>query len=368
MLESQPEKNFCETMKARKHIESIHVLRGFAALLVVLEHIVGRAGYDGFNHYFGWLDNLGSSGVAIFFVISGFVLPFSLDNSYKVKNYPKFMLRRFVRIEPTYIASIIFSIVVVSAVTRLAPNATPWVPSASNLMAHLLYLIPFTGEDWIQGVYWTLAVEFQFYIIIGLLYPLIKQTYSSKKISIIVIPFVFSCFAFLYSFCEPVQLLKYSPYFALGLFLALHYRSRLSYPTVLLTLSMMTLPALVSGIPPIDWCVSLSTFFVILYWKPAPLSHSLLGRVALFGGTISYSWYVTHQMLASVGESAAKFIATKSFLPMLDLWVNLLPIAVFGCSVLVAWIFYFLIERPTQRLSRQITYKSKLAKTEISLS
>jgi peptidoglycan/LPS O-acetylase OafA/YrhL len=56
---------------------------------------------------FGWI------GVDIFFVISGFIIPFPLWKAAFVfeKHWRSFLFKRLIRIEPTYILSIIFTIV-----------------------------------------------------------------------------------------------------------------------------------------------------------------------------------------------------------------------------------------------------------------
>src|SRR5258708_27134879 len=40
------------------------------------------------------------------------------------------------------------------------------------LLDHLFYLNDFVGAPWISTVYWTLAIEFQWYLLVGLLYVL----------------------------------------------------------------------------------------------------------------------------------------------------------------------------------------------------
>ncbi|AOY83930.1 acyltransferase [Moorena producens JHB] len=342
----------------KEYLNSIHVLRGIAALLVVCEHIVGRSPYSTFNQYFGWLNNLGHYGVVAFFVISGFLLPFSLGEDYNLNKYGRFMLRRVVRIEPTYLGSIALSCVVIFVITRIAPNAEPWMPSVKQILSNIFYLVPFTNDTWILGVYWTLAIEFQFYVIIGLLHPGFRRLSQQSTLNISFISILFSLLVFASPWCEPLQLIKYSPYFALGILLAMQFRYKLPYPNLVLTLIAITIPAILSGLALSEWLIGLVTFFIILYWKPPSLSDSLLGRALLFGGTISYSWYVTHQLLASVGESVAKFISSQSSLPLRDILVNLVPVGVFVFSIIFAWLLYILIEKPTHKLARRIRYKA----------
>jgi peptidoglycan/LPS O-acetylase OafA/YrhL len=65
------------------HFESVHLLRGIAAMLVLMAH--------SFRSFYFWdvpwfeksVLDFGQIGVSVFFVISGFVLPLSLQKSYR---------------------------------------------------------------------------------------------------------------------------------------------------------------------------------------------------------------------------------------------------------------------------------------------
>src|SRR5271169_5335799 len=93
-----------------QRIGVINALRALAALFVAWGHFVaGQGKYLSLSGKYGYL------GVHIFFVISGFVIPWSLYRSrYALHDYSRFLLKRNVRLYPPYLASI--------AVTVLATN------------------------------------------------------------------------------------------------------------------------------------------------------------------------------------------------------------------------------------------------------
>ena len=80
---------------------NLQILRAVAALIVVLYHIRGTAESYNYNpKIISLLGNLGSSGVDIFFVISGFImLHTQFDNKQTVLNFFK---KRIIRIAPLY--------------------------------------------------------------------------------------------------------------------------------------------------------------------------------------------------------------------------------------------------------------------------
>jgi len=113
---------------------------------------------------YGWL------GVDVFFVISGFVIPFSLfGRGYSVRQFPQFLLRRMVRLEPPYLVSIALVLAVWSlAAVSLGLGDDRPEYSWAQVASHLLYAVPLTHFTWISQAYWSLAYEFVFYIVAGL--------------------------------------------------------------------------------------------------------------------------------------------------------------------------------------------------------
>jgi peptidoglycan/LPS O-acetylase OafA/YrhL len=113
---------------------------------------------------YGWL------GVDVFFVISGFVIPLSLyGKGYGLRDFPSFLLRRLVRLEPAYLVSIAVVLVLWYA-SSVAPGFAGQAPDYSlpQLASHLFYIVPLTSYQWLCPVYWSLAYEFVFYVTVGL--------------------------------------------------------------------------------------------------------------------------------------------------------------------------------------------------------
>ena len=171
----------------RNYFPSIDILRGFAALSVVVYHVI---------EHFKWIDfptqgplvwfRIGWMGVDLFFVISGFVIGLSalseIDrHGISDFRYP-FMRRRIVRIVPLhYLTCLIFMTLVMPQI--LFEKFWP------NLITHALFmhnLFPgFHGA--INGPNWSLGIEMQFYLLMLLITPWIKQIHPYKTIVILIL-------------------------------------------------------------------------------------------------------------------------------------------------------------------------------------
>jgi peptidoglycan/LPS O-acetylase OafA/YrhL len=158
-------------------IEVVDSMRGIAALSVCIFHLTnGNAGFLAASTLksvasYGWL------GVEVFFVISGFVIPYALHNAgYGLGQYGKFLLKRVVRLDPPYLATILF-LIPIGYLSAMAPGfqGAKFHVSLPQAILHIAYLNTFFGYEWLNPVFWSLAIELQYYVLVGLLFPLISN-------------------------------------------------------------------------------------------------------------------------------------------------------------------------------------------------
>lgn len=144
---------------------SVQLLRGFAALLVVLHHIAFKErtyGVSGFD----WL-HIGGSGVDLFFIISGFIMCYSTHD--KNITFGKFIALRVERILPLYW----FFTTVALAVFIVAPQVVNSSGGTTSILDSYL-LIP-TGNKYLVQNGWTLSYEFYYYFAFSVFIFLIKD-------------------------------------------------------------------------------------------------------------------------------------------------------------------------------------------------
>lgn len=150
--------------------DNVNLLRAFAALAVVVYHVIEHARWTGFPGDGPWSAfRMGWLGVDLFFVISGFVISYSalvLHRKSRGDFARTYWARRLARILPLYLLTLVLWIACFWSVFRgMSPR--DW---AIQLGSHLT----FTHNIWpathgaIDGPNWSLGIEMQFYLLVAL--------------------------------------------------------------------------------------------------------------------------------------------------------------------------------------------------------
>lgn len=340
-----PTKFDCISMSKDKNIKHyfpiIDLLRGVAALSVCIYHFSNHQ--DKYGRLFSensliyQIGNFGDLGVYAFFVISGFVIPLSLyKNQYRISNFFRFISRRSIRIEIPYLGSI-FCFLFIAFLFSIKNNSD-FELNFEQLVLHFAYLIPFSEYEWYNVIYWTLAIEFQFYILIGFIFPFFKSN-SKTLLAIILILFgVISVF-----FQDNRFVFYYSAIFSVGMTLYF-LKTRQIHQTL-------------------AWLIIIGNVLLVGYHHSTSIAATCLitllsinflhfnNRISNLLGSISYSFYLTH---GAVGGTILYLFSR--YCENFSQKIGLFLIAIIA-SMVFSWIFWKLIEHPSQKLAQKIKHR-----------
>lgn len=125
--------------------------------------------------------SLGPFAVALFFLISGFVINFSLARK---ESFGRFFIRRLLRIWPLYIAGFSFTFICIWLyITYFRCMAVPFPYVFEDWLIQVCMVQDLFWKPSIDGIIWTLQIEMHFYLVVYLLHRL-NVLSSVKKLMI----------------------------------------------------------------------------------------------------------------------------------------------------------------------------------------
>ncbi|QNK69476.1 acyltransferase family protein [Variovorax sp. PAMC26660] len=362
------------TLPAQGKIAFANQLRGLAVLMVIVSHYAGTywsarelvslfvfappvEGPSSLVSRFITPPTVayGPFGVAIFFLISGFVIPFSLEKL----GAARFLAARLLRIYPTYWAASAAVIFIAWLSSKYWGQA--FHMDTGRLIANMLLVQIQTGHLSTDLVNWTLAVEVKFYIVAMLLWPWIR----CRPVLTIT---GFSLALLAYMSCIPkgwnivpmgvMQIgltstnteLLFLPFLFIGTLFHLELTKKIS-PKALIGSALAVLIIFLAMWKKTPWFAQSAS-------AAANYSYALLlfgvcyvlrgrfraNRVLDFFADVSYPLYIVHSL---VGYAAIRFLMANG--------VSFVPAALlaFGAAVALAYLIHRTVELPTAALGKR---------------
>ncbi len=324
-----------------RRIGSVDLLRCLAGSAVLWAHIGGGSRFPAIAEP----AELGRLGVEVFFVVSGFVIPHAMYRSGFVfpTDSGNYLLRRLVRLDPPYFLASAGA-ALLWYLSSLAPGFQGEPPDITLVksLAHVGYLNGILGLGWYDPVCWTLGIEFQFYLLAALLYPLFALPigrYLAFEAAVLL-----ACVALARTYGTPVHspwLLTWSPLFLAGI---AAYRLRNGFDSrrgFALHVALCTgVACLTTG-----WQSAAAGSFAVLVIGFATFTlPPLLASYA----AITYSLYLVH---VPIGGRIQRFLARYGDSGLVDFAA--IAAAIVG-SLVAAIVFWYLVEAPSLALASRI--------------
>lgn len=160
----------CDYMNRLRHMDSMRALAAFAVIYfhigvsTLRVDLVSNTWERAIFEFFTQTVDLGKIAVIIFFLISGFVIPFSL---LRKRPFPirDFVISRIFRLYPAYWLSIPLGI-------WFFFGPQTGYPSSATIALNVAMMQQFFGAENIIGLYWTLQIELIFYFVTVLMFTL----------------------------------------------------------------------------------------------------------------------------------------------------------------------------------------------------
>lgn len=355
--------------KIPSRFKTIDGLRGLAALGVVVYHLAGTLQPELSRlvpSFINTIFNFGYLGVPIFFVISGFVISLSVGYSQISRKYARnFVLRRSIRLDPTYWASIALVVLLLHLKYRFFDPSIE-LPPLQTILANMFYLQELLGsEPRISVVYWTLCLEVQLYLFFLFSVWLSQRLSSLLSLDKYFIHLAIICGLGVYSICLDLTVFQLSikglfvanwHYFLMGVLVSNVVR-KLPYSTTIF-LAWLALEVAFEATVRIKYyaIAGISCAFLIFFlWKNNLLNIVLGGKTFQYLGKISYTLYLVHPEFGWTFIALCKHFLKDGMTPILAGVIFLAGIFV---SIIGAHIFHLLFEKPSLWLCNQLKTKN----------
>ncbi|MGA4670221.1 acyltransferase family protein [Propionibacteriaceae bacterium Y1923] len=329
-------------------------LRGIAAVLVLVTHYT--LNFDVFfveHQDLGFSFRYGGLGVNLFFMISGFVI---LMSTRRYCNAGDFAVARFVRLYPTYWVCLALTIAFVFGFRVTLLYRPLW-----ELAVNATMFQSFVGVRDFDGVYWSLARELVFYILIGLALAFFRKVpewlvtwgalaWSVGGLGLILLDRVVDS-----GFTQIIvaaSVAQYAPLFGLGMLLHLKHAGGRLHPVFFVVQSIL---AVVNEGLVTNWQTGLLVGLVVALFSATILKRDvpvLRWGVLTWLGAISYPLYLLHQNIG--------YVVMERTVDYVGPW----PARVLALTValLLAWAVHELVEkRLSRRLHRRIKARRSAA-------
>ena len=269
----------------------LDVLRGLAAMYVMLSHYTSYCLRTFGDVPFHIPRETGDYAVWLFFMISGFVIFFTIERS---KTWVDFAVSRTTRLYPVYWITLTIVFVVEGLWSKTHGF---WL---GGYVANMTMLQEYFGYENHDIVYWSLTIEVAFYVIMAVLF----RAGLTQRIGVVALAWLSMSWLAVWlarglglsmpTILTRYLIVQYIPFFLLGIMLYLNCtRGQSTQRRAIMAISLATV-WLVHGT--VDFVVATGLFFAAAF-AVSERGKILAAPTLLWLGAISYSLYLIHRNL-----------------------------------------------------------------------
>lgn len=286
-------------MKSR--IKELDALRGIASFAVVIHHYSGNPEIALFNFKYG------AMGVELFFIISGFVIFKTIENS---KKWQDFVVSRFSRLYPTFWACLFITTILVLISNYFGQyfyKSISHKEMLARFLSNFTMFQYFFKQTNIDPVYWTLTIELVFYIIVLILY--VTNTLRNIKsigMALLIFSFILSLgifekSAFISKLLFFIPIIIYFPLFFTGILaynIKIKNATKLNY--ILITICLIVQSLLYRytmasiHLNYNEYIIVLILIYLVITLFIEDKLSFIVNKLTIKLGDISYSLYLSH--------------------------------------------------------------------------
>lgn len=339
-------------------------LRGIAILFVVLYHAYADWPQQ-LPYHQQYADALlfryGRFGVQLFFMVSGFVIALTLENCHGLR---EFLYRRWLRLFP---AMFISTFIIVLTAPLL--SARPYLLSFEDTLPGLLLIEPNILNylfnlrlTSLEVPFWTLYIEFKFYVLAGLLYFALG---IKKMIAVLVLLFFCTVvYELIYQFLpqdlasQLLNVLKFAEtrqigWFATGALFYRYFRHKNVWNLCAAVIVGLFVARSLDGVRSLAMLFTSLMVITLAMAIHSKRVQKILGNKCLIWlGFISYPLYLMHD--SALVSLIVQLHQTVVWIPM-----YLLPVLPILLLMLIAWVIAQYLE-PSLRLLIKHFFNNKL--------
>ncbi|WP_309399381.1 acyltransferase family protein [Cerasicoccus maritimus] len=365
--------------RQKTHLPFLDGMRGIAIFAVFVYHMLWACYQFGQLPWNGWVRDFsisktyllifpatyGFTGVAVFFVISGFCIHLSHQRSGE-KGWRSFSTRRFFRIYPPYVFALLIFLF-----------AWPWgslsmdEPKLVQFLTHILAIHNFDSQTiyGINGSFWSIAIEIQLYALYPILLIFAKKPNWKRALWITgALEIALRSIASIYDLLhikEPLLLntpLAYWFSWALGAYLAECYLKNQSSRLLQVRFDLVLIIALaVNLFKPTEHftflgfalltAIAIERLMTEKWQLPTNLVFRWSWRHLSFLGTISYSFYLIHQPFLNLTYQVLNWALPGAYFHRLAL-LAVCGLFWYPIVLILSYLMYKLIELPSIQLGK----------------